>query len=247
MEEKTVGINLMESGKKIVNSSPLGTGRKFEPTSLHVENQDLIQTSGGVYINATKNSKPYKFQQGWRFNKAILYDIWILNTIVDVAEPEITWYDYINDESVPPPGGGKTLENRRIRSVEEFNLAIESNSLDYLTLKEFLSDTDSGISSPVHHGSLRRKAKGQSPAGNQWVHSKYFGYISSRIYLGNDNMPDDIPLNNQLTFSEESLSQFIYDEEGGNIDLNLYTLSTSAYKHLASALKAIPKTRMSKI
>lgn len=55
-------------------------GRVFEPLSLHPENRDLLQTSGGVFCNRTKISKPYKFQNGDLFNKAILYDLWIRHT-----------------------------------------------------------------------------------------------------------------------------------------------------------------------
>lgn len=53
--------------------------------------------------------------------------------------------------------------------------------------------------------SANKGARGREEMNNEWVHSKYFGYICSRIYLGSDGIPIDLIKSYSLDWKKDSL------------------------------------------
>lgn len=214
-------------------------GRIFEPLERHPENQGMLQTTGGIYCNKTKTSKPYKFGLSSLFNKAILYDLWIRSAIHEgnILNPTETFYEAITN----PEYTWKDQEKYRKSSVIEFNLILKEGNIDDELIREFLSEGDIGISKATSSGYVRKEAKSKI-----WIHSAYKGYIGSRIYLGSDDFPMELKVAYNLDWESGSLCQQLAKSKGRNIDFNLYTASSIAYTYLGKYVSKLGRSTLMK-
>lgn len=87
---------------------------------------------------------------------------------------------------------------------------IKDNSLSMKDMEVFLSKEDLGISKPEKNGSLKVAKVGIKR--NKWLHSKYKGYIGSRIYLGSDNFPEDLKVDYKLEWDKGSLCSLLAEK-----------------------------------
>lgn len=159
----------------------------------------------------------------------------------NLGNPLETYY-----EGITNPDSKVEVKNALIQeSVREFNCLVDDGEFDLETLNEFLKDENIGMNRADPHGSVKSKLGGTK--GSQWIHSRYKGFIGSRIYLGSNEFPADLKEDYKLDWEKGSLISILALKYNSHIDFNLYTASTYAYTELKRYAKTLPKTKMSSV